>query len=264
MNLTKLIHEYEHGPWASLRYPERSSARARRVLAFLESHGRPDANISEDFFGPTQLEAMQSEWKLKNSSMNRYIAVLDSMGFKVKYLHVDKDARVRVLSTAQLAQLDANVRADEDEDCQAIYAILRDTGARGLVELQRVSIMDYSHSEKTVTYTSYKGRKGLGSAVTRQVPLSDIANCGMAWLYPHFATKIPKSQWRAFWDRVRLDETNVPYDLRHTFCTRLLDCNVPAPTVMRIMGHSNLAQTLHYQHQRPSALDAARVALQNE
>lgn len=259
MNLTNLIEEYERGPWAALKYPDRASSRARRVLSFL--HEDIKQHVVQVRLDYGLIQDMQKEWKIKNSSMNRYIAVLDSMGFNVSYLPVDKDPKVRILSATQLARLDANVRADADKDCQALYALMRDSGMRGLVEYERIIDGDIDWEDRTLTLRSLKGRKGLGGYKERVVPLSDVAYNALAWL--GHAT-ITEAQWRAFWQRVRLDDQNVPYDLRHTFCTRLLECNVPLSTVLRIMGHTNVAQTLYYQHQRPSALEAARVALQNE
>lgn len=263
MNLTNLIEEYERGPWAALKYPDRASARARRVLSWLSEYPG-GSGVDLDFFEPHRILAMQRNWGIKNSSMNRYIAVLDSMGFNVSYLPVDRDPKVRILSATQLARLDANVRADDDKDCQALYALMRDSGMRGLVEYARVEHNDFDWMERTLTLRSLKGRKGLGGYKVRVVPLSDVAYNALCWLRSDSTPEVTEAQWRAFWQRVRLDDTNVPYDLRHTFCTRLLDCNVPLSTVMRIMGHTNVAQTLYYQHQRPSALEAARVALQNE
>lgn len=218
------------------------------------------------YFDQATIEDMRTDWGIINSAMNRYIAVLDSMGFSVKYLPTPKTTEVRALTKEQMAQLDANVRADKDLDCQALYAILRDSGCRGLIEFDRVEPVHVSWDRAELELVSFKG----GECVTRIIPMTDNVVNGLAWLREdvndvrYYFRRITESQWRSFWNRVRLSPTNVPYDLRHTFCTRLLDSNVPPPTVMQIMGHSNLDQTLHYMHQRPSALNAARVALQNE
>ncbi len=255
-----LIQEYEAGPWAALKYSDRPSARARRLLCHVGSNMTVEGVQGFlDGKWTSGLENLQRTWKLKNSSMNRYLATLDSMGFKVKYLPVPRSAKRAGLSAQDLAELDARVRGHPDADCQAIYAILRDTGCRGPVELDRVTLDDMDWIEGEVTLRSYKGSE---EQRARRVPLSDVAHQAFRWWFN--SPPVSTHRWRLFWADVRLNDDNVPYDLRHTFCTRLLECDVPVPTVMQIMGHSTMEQTLYYQHQRPSALQAARSAIQNE
>ena len=258
---SSLITSHVKGPWAQLRYPSRARSRALRLLEHFGDFP-VTAEALATKFSTEALKSARDAWSLQNSSMNRYIAVLDSMDFKVCYLPVHKDSRVKSLTSEQLKRLDARVRADTDLDCQAFYAFLRDTGCRGLTEFNRIQPQDIDWHNARVVLRSWKGGKKFGEAMQRTVPLSDVALNALAWLAN--GPKVTETRWRAFWQRVRLDASNVPYDLRHTFCTRLLDAGEPDSVVMAIMGHTNIAQTLHYKHLRPSALDSARRSIQLE
>lgn len=44
------------------------------------------------------------------------------------------------------------------------------------------------------------------------------------------------------------DSEFVPYCLRHTFASRLIQAGVPVDTVSRLLGHSNIQQTMQYAH----------------
>lgn len=196
---------------------------------------------------------------LQPSSINRYLAVLDSVGAEVKYLPVE-DRERRVLSSEELETLDARVRQRPEHKCRMLYAVLRDTGCRGREELGR-TISDWSRvdfSAKTINFLSFKGKRA-----ERVVPMNSVAEQALSWAYYQPEVPLPSdAEWRRFWAAVRLDNSNRPYDLRHTFCSRLLERGIPPVSVMRIMGHSSLNMTLHYQHIRPSTLEAVRQALE--
>ena len=55
----------------------------------------------------------------------------------------------------------------------------------------------------------------------------------------------------------------VPYDLRHTFATRLACAGCPLPTLARILGHSNLACVFKYVHPSQEMMDEAMRRFQS-
>jgi integrase len=247
----KLSHELNrtlNTRWRKAKDAEGSVARVRKVIAALG-----DLDTTE--YTSEALTALFDSWNLAPSSRNRYLGCLGSCGVSVRYCKVEP-TEARVLTSQELEALDARVRAQDNPRCQAVYAILRDTGCRGDSELHRLQPSSVDWENRTVKLESFKGRHRV-----RTVPLSDIAYNALAWMYHEGWVMPTRGQWRSFWLRVRLDDQNKPYDLRHTFCTRLLDAGAPPVTVMRIMGHHNLEQTLHYFHQRSQALDDIRDQL---
>lgn len=248
MKLSQALRHTTETRWREAKDAEGSVSRVRRVLRTLGDH-------DVDAYAPDDLQEAFDSWNLAPSSRNRYLGSLASCGVAVQYCKVQPD-EARVLTQQELETLDANVRSINNPRCQAVYAILRETGCRGDSELRRLTPDSIDWENRTVKLESFKGRRKV-----RTVPLSDIAYRAFSWLY-HDGFSFPtRGQWRAFWLKVRIDEQNKPYDLRHTFCTRLLDAGAPPVTVMRIMGHHNLEQTLHYFHQRTQALDDIRYQL---
>jgi integrase len=250
-----LIQEAVTGRWADLKDPLRHHTRATRIADQF-----PDLR-------PTDFPARQGEvvsWLRNNgcqtaSSVNRYLSILSTLGFKCKFLKESRNKEPRVLTTEELEQLDANVRAQSDAYVihKALYGMLWDSGARGIEEIRRLDLTGADWTKKTFILDSFKGKYQ-----ARVIPMTDITSKILAWYY-HNGLKVPSpGSWRAFWLRVRLDPQNKPYDLRHTFCPRLLQKGVAPAVVQRIMGHSNLEQTLHYFHITPEALESARAALE--
>ena len=45
-----------------------------------------------------------------------------------------------------------------------------------------------------------------------------------------------------------LDEEIIPYTLRHTFCTRLIEAGVPIRRLMKYSGRKTLSMVLRYTH----------------
>ncbi len=74
---------------------------------------------------------------------------------------------------------------------------------------------------------------------------------------------IKKSAIRRQWDKAKhimdLDDDTefVPYALRHTCATRLLQKGATLPTIQEWLGHSNILTTMRYAHLMPSALNVA-------
>jgi len=193
------------------------------------------------------------------STVNKYLGVLSGLGFDVEFQQEIQE-EARVLTDEEMEQLDQNVRdAESAPALKAVYAVLRDSGCRGLTELERLDWRGIDWERKTFRLTSKKGNK----TTTRIVPMTPVTERALAWLNGNgrrSALPTPGS-WRAFWIKVRLDKRNRPYDLRHSFCSRLLHKAVPPVTVQKIMGHSRLEQTMAYFHWTTDALEGVREAL---
>lgn len=248
MKLSDAIDQRYRDVWSQRPDGNQDHAKALRVL---EALGDSDVTaVSWADLGPFFASQGHSA-----ATRNRYASVLGSLGVPVEYQKVT-EAEPRVLSNAELEALDANVRAQTNDSCKAMYALLRDTGARGPRELHRIRPEDIDWDRRILELESLKGGQRM-----RKVPLSDIAYNALLWMH-HEGYRWPsRGSWRNFWLKVRLDVQNRPYDLRHTFCTRLLDADMPSAVVMRIMGHTNLERTLSYNHQRTSAIEGVRQAL---
>lgn len=246
-----LAAQQDGGRWSHLQDSTRHHDRARRVLTLL-------GNIDDSSWHQEALVALLRADGLKDSSINRYLSVLDGLDYSVEYLRF-KQAEPRTLTDIEVQSLDARVRAYPDADaCKAVYALLRDTGCRGLTEMARLDWTKVRWDKPTVTWESFKGSGD--DLKERTVPLTEVAFKALSWLY-HNPPLPTHTEWRKFWLKVRLDDQNKPYDLRHTFCTRLLDKGIPPASVMKIMGHSDLSMTMRYYHQTPASLAAARDAL---
>jgi integrase len=71
---------------------------------------------------------------------------------------------------------------------------------------------------------------------------------------------------RGTWDRMKLalglegDDQFIPYILRHTFCSRLVQRGVHLVTVKELAGHSHVTVTMRYAHMSPhNYTDAIKV-----
>lgn len=248
MKLSAAIDQHHRNVWSQRPDGDQDYSRALRVLGALG-----DTDVTAVSW--SAVEALFDSQGYSAATRNRYASVLSSLGVPVKFQKVIESER-RVLSTAQLEALDAQVRAQKSGPCKAMYALLRDTGARGPRELQRINPADIDWDERILELESHKGGHRM-----RKVPLSDIAYNALLWMHHEGYPWPSRGSWRNFWLKVRLDDQNRPYDLRHTFCTRLLDADMPPAVVMRIMGHTNLERTLSYNHQRASAIEGVRQAL---
>lgn len=241
--------------WRSVQDSDRHHRRASKVARLF-----PGLTPST-FNQRAVVEALQSETSqlYKPSTINKYLSVLSGLGFKVEF-ETEQQEEARVLSTEELNVLDCRVRdSGAPPEILAKYAILRDSGCRGDAELRRLRMDKVDFQRKTFQLTCHKGKRR-----TRIVPLTQVTEKALAW-YAHSGIILPTpGAWYSWWLKVRLDKANKPYDLRHTFCSRLLRKGVPPVTVQRIMGHSTLEQTLHYYHWTSEALDGVREALQLE
>ena len=65
--------------------------------------------------------------------------------------------------------------------------------------------------------------------------------------------------WRAVREAANLPGLRI-HDLRHSFASAALECEVPLGTLQRLMGHGDIKTTMRYVHQSP---DLARAAVRS-
>lgn len=152
------------------------------------------------------------------------------------------------------------------------FIVLLDTGLRPS-ELWRLTKRDVDLREKTLTV--WKTKTGLPRTVymTGRVYeiMSERAGKGAARVAPDarlFTLGIVR--FRRMWDKVRetmglLDDPHfVPYILRHTCASRMVQRGVPLRVVMEWMGHTEMDMTLRYAHLSPVSLKSAVAALEGK
>ena len=142
------------------------------------------------------------------------------------------------------------------------YRLLRDCGLRGLgVELRNLVWSDLNggllqvHSEKG------------GKHITRMVPvpaaLSRMLEISRGKNSERICTTAELEGFRKIWNREVSPMFNgiVPYQLRHTYATRLLGKNVPPHVVQSIMGHADIKTTMTYAHITQDDIQLVRSSL---
>lgn len=137
-------------------------------------------------------------------------------------------------------------------------------------EASRIEARDVNMKTRTLTVRGTKTK-----AAARQVPIPKALDLpsfsGKLFSTTHGCTptKTARALW---WKKVasKMEELSgepvapdlVPYDLRHDYCTRLCEKEVPIEIASKLMGHSSIALTAEiYQHATPETLDLARTLI---
>lgn len=149
------------------------------------------------------------------------------------------------------------------------HLVIYHTGLRPS-EASRIEARDVNMKTRTLTVRGTKTK-----AAVRQVPIPAALELptfsGRLFSTSHGCapTKTARALW---WKKIaaKMEEISgepvapdlVPYDLRHDYCTRLSEKNVPIEIASKIMGHSSIALTARiYHHNTDSTLDIARALI---
>lgn len=171
--------------------------------------------------------------------------------------------RIRFLSEAEEATI-LQILSRWGQDAFVAYIkFLLYTGCRPS-EAQRIEWRDIT--PKGVTFWHTK------TSNPRTVPLVRQAREALAWTKEH-GWQQPWSEISYFafskmWDKARhvmgldLDAQFVPYALRHTCASRLVQKGVDIRRVKEWMGHTSIVMTMRYAHLSPTDLDNAAVLLE--
>lgn len=212
--------------------------------------------ISKTWPNPATARRVGNDFKAMVSMSQRYHLIPDSL--RVDLPEVVTPRR-QPIDRDTMDELDSMYAHRVSE---LVYLVLRDCGLRGLgTEIRGLIWSDFVGGILFVT-----SKKG-GKHVTREVPVpetlhrmlererggnrdtiftdDELAHFGMVW-----STKVQP----VFGDIV-------PYQLRHSYATRLLQRGVPLHVVQSVMGHSDIKTTMTYAHIQQSDLDKVRAAV---
>lgn len=179
----------------------------------------------------------------------------------------ESKGRIRFLSDREEQSICARLIHNGQEHYAHFARFLLYTGARG-GEALRVMPEDIDTSSDIwkVTFWETKG----GDA--RTVPLPQAAQAAVSWALQGSTTGKPLwhsiSSYRAFSDNfgkardyAGLGEEVIPYTLRHTCASRLVQRGVDLRRVQKWMGHKSIQVTLRYAHLAPDDLNEAAGVL---
>lgn len=158
---------------------------------------------------------------------------------------------------------------EKADEADAI-TMLVDTGMRSS-ELWRLAGTDVSRdlgeTEPLKLYirTSKTGkpREVYATPRVREIVLRRRTVYGLGQLFPGMDNR----RLRGVWDRIRVsmgrteDKDFVPYILRHTCASRLVQNGIQIGVVMRWLGHKNIQMTMRYAKYAPADFMAAAAAL---
>lgn len=245
-----------------------------------------NARMAVDFFGPnTPLEDITCEW------MDSYYARLKQLGNSNSTLNKKRSAlsfmmthairRGKLTAKPYLERFDEGVgrirflTQDEEANATAVLArwgysdhvdaftVLIDTGFRPS-ELWRVQARDIDFEVGVISVWATKTDHPRSVPMTQRVRTimehrRDSIKTGP--LFPYF-----NSWFEDVWNRMKThlgmndDLQFVPYALRHTCASRLVQRGVHLQVVKEWMGHKSIQTTLRYAHLCPkNLLDAAKV-----
>lgn len=236
------------------------------------------------FFGPalplTKLTADQidefveslQESGNSNGTVNRKLAALSKMltvaqqrGKLEQKPHIQRQDeaqhRIRFLTREEeLTSLSILDQWGKDEHSE-VFCVLIDTGMRES-ELWRVEARDFD--ERLINIWMTKNQKPRSIPMTSRV--GDILR-RRASIYPRGPLFPFDNNWFGHtWDKMKAhmglqqDEQFVPYALRHTCISRLVQRGVPLKVVQEWAGHKIITTTMRYAHLCPSnLLDAVKV-----
>lgn len=207
-----------------------------------------------------------------NGTINRKLAALSKMltvaqqrGKLDKKPHIERrdeaEHRIRFLTKEEEQTVLSVFDQWGKDDHSEVFCVLIDTGMRES-ELWRVEARDFDHQVINVWKT--KNQKARSIPMTRRV--GDIL-LRRAALYPKGPLFPFDNNWFGHaWDKMKAhlgmqdDEQFVPYALRHTCISRLVQRGVPLKVVQEWAGHRIITTTMRYAHLCPTnLLDAVKV-----
>jgi integrase len=259
-----LLEATQHAADTRWRYKDKCETYKGHITGVLGLMGVLDIPLSKVDQGWIDLARQRIRLGEKRAaSANRKLSTLRSVlslaggkQLSIPGFPVEVNAGARPFTDVELKLVDNWFR----EQCgsnvtKAYYAVLRDTGSRGLEELSKVTVEDINWDTREITLRSKKGRNG--DLVERTVWLTDVSERALSWLVNQEQDPLfTYSQFNSF--RARFtdmkeqlfhgDSRVKPYSLRHTFAMRLHAKGVSIHAIARVMGHASIQTTLSYLH----------------
>ncbi len=173
----------------------------------------------------------------------------------------ESEHRIRFLSRdEEMTCLSILEQWSRDEQAEA-FCILIDTGIRPS-ELWRIEARDFDH--QVINFWQTKNHKARSVPMTVRVGDILLRRAGMTPTGPLFP--YDDAWFERTWNRMKAhmklaeDTQFIPYALRHTCLSRLVQRGVPLKVVQEWAGHTNIQTTMRYAHLSPTnLLDAVKV-----
>lgn len=205
-----------------------------------------------------------------NGTVNRKLAALskmltfaydrDKLIKKPKITRGDEaEHRIRFLTPDEEGLCLSTLALWSKHDHADVLTVLIDTGLRES-ELWRVTRQDVD--ERVINIWQSKGRLARSVPMTARVASIILQRSQSPGpLFPY-----NKNWFTRGWDKMKShiglhdDKQFVPYALRHTCASRLIQRGVPLKHAQEWLGHNNITTTMRYAHLCPtSLLDAVKV-----
>lgn len=201
----------------------------------------------------------------KLAALSRMLTVAQQRGKLDRLPHIQRrdeaECRIRFLSQEEEVLMIGILRQWGKEDQADAVAVLIDTGLRPS-ELWRVEARDYDH--RVINIWKTKNHNARSIPMTRRVGDILLRRSSIYRQGPLF----PFNNWWLgnAWDKVKAhmkltkDTQFIPYALRHTCLSRLVQRGVPLKVVQEWAGHTIITTTMRYAHLCPTnLLDAVKV-----
>jgi integrase len=173
--------------------------------------------------------------------------------------------RIRFLTDEEEVRLLATMKQLEKHDHYDATVVFIDTGMR-MSELWNLRGKDIHWATSKIAIWQNK------TDIPRSIPMTKRVKEIIARRMKEYEDErlfpYDNGWFRNGWDRVRAilgfenDPQFIPYVLRHTCCSRMVQGGTPLPHVMRWMGHTCIQTTMRYGHLAPTDLDSCVAVLE--
>lgn len=227
-----------------------------KVVQALKNKGNTNATINRKM---AALSKMLSVYHKKAGTTRPEIPRFKEAKHRIRYINEDEEERA--------------LRFCHDmghQDFTDFVVVGMDTGLRTRSEHLALEPSNILHIGGKVTAITVHPDQSKNDN-PRVIPLTKRAAEVIARRGNSLFTDFTYSDLRDMWDRLRVamkleeDEQFVPYVLRHTFCSRLVQRGVHLVTVKELAGHSDIKMTMRYAHLAPhNYTDAIKALEPNE
>lgn len=257
--------------WAPMKSATKAVQTATNTVAILG----PERLV--DTLNPADVDAIKLHFRAKGRSpktANRHLATLSKLvDYAVRYGYLktgfksgitrETQGRMRYFSEDEIAEMVDYCDGAGDDMLKDYILVSLDTGFRQ-GEFMKILVKDVG-KDNIWTFDTKNGKN-------REVPLTARAKAiltrRMTGLKKDDRVFPITASWIAdHWGEMREtlghggEKDYVPHVLRHTFCTRLLECGVDIKTVQELAGHDNLTTTQKYAKSSPDRKKRAIEAL---